>query len=96
MPERPDEVARRIVREEMNELLSNLPIGIAGTEKRDKWLYYQSRLEEQIKIRDATKERRRASLAGLGYGIIGTAAGGLLTWATGALQWLLNFSTGRP
>lgn len=95
MPERPDDAARRIIREELTDAYLSLDIGLPGSAERRQWVQDHQRLREQFKRQDASKERRTASLAGLGYGILGTAAGGLLTWATGALQWLLSISTGR-
>jgi len=49
----------------------------------------------QKKTQETTKERRIASMAGIGYGIIGTVATAGLSWLTGVGQWLLNTLTSR-
>ena len=93
MPERPDEVARRIVREELTDAYNDLGVGLPGTKDRRDWLEIQRRVTERIKRLDARKERRTVAMAGIGYGIIGTAVAGGITWMTGTFQWLLSSFT---
>ena len=94
-PERPEDVVRRVVREELNDWANDLDLGLPGSERRRQWLNNQRKLEEQIKRQDSAKDRRVSSLAGIGYGVISTLLGLVLAKLAGGVDWLLNFFTVR-
>ena len=91
MPEPKD--PRRIAQEEINEALLSLDVGLPGTAERREFQKNQ-RWVSDTRIRQETrKERRTASIAGIGYGIVGTAVTGIVAWLAGVGQWLLNILT---
>lgn len=91
MVEKPD--LRALVREEVTNLLETLDIGAPGSDRRRDVLAAIQWAMEQKKRHEALKDRRRASLAGVGWGMVGTIAATAITWATGALQGLWNILT---
>jgi hypothetical protein len=77
--------------ERIEEALANAGLGKKGTPERFTWL---ARLA-QINIQAARKEQRRTFTIGIVSSILVTVLTTVITWATGMLQWLLSFSTGR-
>ena len=73
----------------IEDALANAGLGRAGSPERFMWL---ARLA-QINVQAAKKEQRRTFTMGIGSSILVTILTTLITWATGLLQWLLNFST---
>lgn len=86
---------RKVAQEEIAHDMDSANIGRAGSERRIEFITLMQWLEDQKKRQETRKERRAASLAGIGYGMLGTLVTALLTWATGALQWLLSILTSR-
>ena len=94
-PERPEDIVRRVVREELNDWSNDLELGLPGSDRRREWLRNQRRFEDQIKREDAKKDRRVSAWAGIGYGVISTLLGLVLAKVAGGVDWLLNFFTVR-
>lgn len=86
---------RKVAQDEIAHDMDAANIGRAGSERRIEFITLVRWLEDQKKRQDTRKERRAASLAGIGYGMLGTIVTALLTWATGAAQWLLSILTSK-
>lgn len=86
---------RVIAREEVGADMDAAGIGRAGSERRLEFISLMQWLEIQKSRQEKRKERHAASIAGIGYGMLGTIATAALTWATGTLQWLLSILTSK-
>ena len=82
-----------IVEDAVNDLTDGLDVGRPGSERRREFLTDTRWLTEQRKRLDARKEQKRTVWVGVLSSILVTIATTILTYATGLLQWLLNFST---
>ena len=87
---------RPITRRELRrELISALGVDIDDAESLQEHTDRRQWVRDQKKKQETSKERRTASLAGIGYGMIGTIATATITWATGVLQWAQSILTIR-
>lgn len=86
---------RATARDEIAQDMDAAGIGRAGSERRLQFLDILRDLEEQKKRQTTKKERRVASFAGIGYGVLGTLVTTGVTWMTGVLQWLLSTLTSK-
>ena len=86
---------RVVAQQEIEETLQSLDVGLPGTDRRREWHRDQQWVSDSRKRQEARKERRIASVAGIGYGVLGTAVTAGVSWLTGAGQWLLSILTSR-
>lgn len=87
---------RPITRRDLRrELISSIGVDIDDADSLQEHADRRQWVREQKKKQETRKERRTASLAGIGYGMLGTIATALLTWATGVLQWAQSILTIR-
>ena len=82
-------------RELRRELISALGVDIDDAENLQENADRRQWVRDQKKKQETAKERQRASLAGIGYGMLGTIVTAVITWASGALHWLQSILTLR-
>lgn len=84
----PRSIAREEAEQAEHRIYDGLYVGTPGSDQRAEWLALQRWMAQQKKRRETQKERAVSSLAGIGYGILGTFIAGAVSWVTGILQWV--------
>ena len=95
MPERPDELARRIAHDEINDEARDLDMGLRDTERRTKFKRFLRASEEQFNRREARNNGIRAFLAGQAYTLGTVIFGAVGGWLLGLWPWIGSLLTPR-